>query len=438
MNMKRTEIQNLKAGKKVCIHAWVDTIRDKKAIQFIVLRDRSGKVQMTVHKEKLPEVARIFETILTDSTVIVHGKVMANPSVIMGGMEIIPTHVELTSSAAVMPIDENSAVDLRMDYRFLDLRDRKKLLVFQIQTITLKAIRDWFVKKNFVEIMTPKITGAGAEGGSEVFEVKYFERKAYLTQSPQLFKQMGIAAGFEKVFEIGANYRAEKSHTSRHATEFFALDVEMGFINDEHDIMDVEEEMLRYVFTVVAKECSEKLTELGVELIVPKTKFPRITLLEAYDLLEKERGYIVPKASKGDLDPEAERLLCEISKEKFGSEFIFITEYPSSARVFYIMRKPQIDKNGPLVTRGFDLLYKGVELTSGGQREHNPETLRQNMRLKGMNESDLEFYINFFEYGCPPHGGFALGIARLVARMLDLPSVKDATFLFRGPDRLEP
>jgi len=436
--MKRTKIECLKVDKKVCVHAWVDTIRNQKSIQFIVLRDRTGKVQMTIKKDALPQIAEVFENLLTESTVIIHGEVVSAPNVKLGGIEIIPSKVQVTSFAKALPIDHESGLDLRMDYRFLDLRDRKKLLAFQIQTATLKAIRDWFVKKNYVEIMTPKITGAGAEGGSEVFEVKYFDRKAYLTQSPQLFKQMGIASGFEKVFEIGANYRAEKSHTSRHATEFFALDVEIGFINDEHQIMDAEEDMLRYVFFQVARECKCQFEELGTQLNIPIQKFPRITLLEAYELLEKERGYIVPKASKGDLDPESERLLCEISKEKFGSEFIFITDFPSSARVFYIMRKPQSDKSLPLVTRGFDLLYKGVELTSGGQREHNPGQLRKNMKDKGINESDLQFYINFFEYGCPPHGGYALGIARLLARMLDLPSVKDMTFLFRGPDRLEP
>jgi len=431
--MKRTEIQNLNAGETVSIHGWVDTIRNQKSIQFIVIRDRSGAVQVTVHKEKLPQVAEVFETLLTQSTVIINGNVVAAPNVKLGGIELIPTEVKVTSSAAVPPIDEGSSVDLRMDYRWLDLRDPKKLAAFKIQTVVLDLIRDWFIKKNFIEIMTPKITGAGAEGGSEVFEVKYFDRKAYLTQSPQLFKQMGIASGFERVFEIGANYRAEKSHTSRHATEFFALDVEMGFIADEHEVMDAEEDMLRYVFEHTATQCAPLLAELGVTLNVPTKKFPRITLLEAYQLLEDERGYIVPKASKGDLDPEAERLLCEISKEKYGSEFIFITDFPSSARVFYIMRK-----DDPKITRGFDLLYKGVELTSGGQREHNPDRLRKNMHDKGMNEADLKFYVDFFEYGCPPHGGYALGIARLLARMLDLPSVKDMTFLFRGPDRLAP
>ena len=406
----------------ISVQGWVDSVRAQKAIVFLIIRDRSGKVQVTIKRDSNPDIAKIAENLLVDSTVLIEGKVVSAPNVKLGGVEIVPTKLTVTSSALVSPIDEKSGLDLQLDYRWLDLRDPKKLEYFRVQTEVLKHMRDWFVLNDYIEIMTPKLTGHSTEGGAEVFEVKYYDKKAYLTQSPQLFKQMAIAGGFERVFEIGGCYRAEKSYTSRHSTEFFALDVELGFVNDEHDVMAAEEAMIRYIF--------EKMS-----IPMPSAPFPKISLLESYELLEKERGYIVPKAAKGDLDPEAERLLCEISKEKWGHDFIFITNFPSSARAFYIQR---LDGGKPKLTRGFDLLFKGVEITSGGQREHNPEKLIENIRDKGIDPNSMQFYVDFFRYGCPPHGGFALGIARFVAKILGLSSVKDTTFLFRGPDRLAP
>jgi len=436
----RTPISDLKAGPdEVIVHGWVDTIRDQKAIMFVVLRDREARVQVTIKKSENPKVAAALEGVLRDSTVIVRGKVVDAPIVKLGGIEILPTDIEVTSRATVSPIDEESSIDLLMDYRWLDLRADQKIAYFKIQTQIYRAIRDWFVDNGFIEIMTPKLIGSVTEGGAEVFEVKYFDQRAYLTQSPQFFKQMGIAAGFEKVFEFTACYRAEKSFTSRHATEFFALDVEMGFINDEHDVMDAEESMLKYVLARAAKTCAPLLTQLGINIVVPDPSkpFPRISLLEAYDLLKKERNYDVPKAAKGDLDPDSEKMLCDIAKEKWGCEFIFITNFPTSARPFYVKRIDQ-GKDRVQLTRGFDLLYRGVEITSGGQREHNSEQIKKNAIDKGMNPNDLREYIQFFEYGCPPHGGYAMGLARFCAKVLELPSVKDTTFLFRGPQRLKP
>ncbi|MCL2846140.1 MAG: aspartate--tRNA(Asn) ligase [Firmicutes bacterium] len=431
--MKRTEVGSLKIGKTVTVHGWVDTLRDQKSMIFLVIRDRSGRVQVVIKKAENPEMAAAVEGLLTGSTVVVKGEVKDAPQVKLGGIEIVPISLTVTSRADVSPIDEKSGLDLLLDYRWLDLRDEKKLLYFQVQTAILKAMRDWFVQAGFIEIMTPKLNGSVTEGGAEVFEVKYFDQKAYLTQSPQFFKQMGIAAGFEKVFEVGGCYRAEKSFTSRHATEFFALDVEIGFIDDEHDVMDAEEAMLKYVLKQVVKTCAPIFKKLNIDVEVPNGRFPRITLMQAYELLREERGYEVPKAAKGDLDPEAERLLCEISKEKWGSEFIFITNFPWSARPFYVMRM-----DGNKFTRGFDLLYKGVEITSGGQREHTRAALEESCVMKGINPADMNNYIQFFDYGCPPHGGYALGLARFCAKVLGLPSVKDTTFLFRGPQRLAP
>jgi len=432
--MKRTEISKIVAGEKVNIRGFVDTIRNQKSIQFIVIRDASGKVQVTVFKPEKPEIATIFETLMTESVVSITGKAVANPSVKLGGMEIIPDVVEVLSNAKVSPIDEKSGVDLQMDYRWLDLRDPKKLAWFQVMTIGEKAMRDWCIDNNFIEVHTPKITGEASEGGADVFELKYYGQKAYLTQSPQLFKQMAMAAGFEKFFEVGSQYRAEKSYTNRHASESFYFDLEISYIDDHHDVMDNLEAMLKSMHKAVQEKCGHLFEKIGVDFKAQTVKFPRIPLLEAYEILEKEKNYTVPRSIKGDLDPEAERLLCEYAREKFNSDFIFITDFPFAARAFYSMRH----EKDPKLCKSFDLLYKGVEISSGAQREHDPERLRQNMIDKGIKPETMKGYIQFFEYGCPPHGGSGMGVGRLFGWLLDRKALKDVTFLFRGPDRLAP
>jgi len=437
--MEKTTIEKLRAKKGVVVHAWVDTIRDQKAMIFVVLRDRSGKVQMVVKKDSQPEIAKSFEGLQVNSTVIVKGDVVEAPQVKLGGIEIIPTSVEVTSHAKVSPIDAESSVDLLMDYRWIDLREDKKRAIFEVMTVVASALRDFSVENGFIEVMTPKLTGNSSEGGSEVFEVKYFEQKAYLTQSPQLYKQMAIAAGFEKYFEFTPIFRAENSHTNRHATEAFVFDMEIAWIDSHHEILDLKEKLFPYVQKQVEKKCGILIKKyFGIDFKAQTAPIPRVTLLDSYELLRKERNYEIPRAKKGDLDPEGERLLCEIAKEKWNSDFIFITDYPAAARAFYSQRHTE-GKFGELnLSKSFDLLYKGVEITSGAKREHVPAKLRDNLRFKGINPDDLEFYTQFFEYGCPPHGGFSLGLARFVAKMLDLPSIRDATFLFRGPDRLAP
>lgn len=433
--MKRTLIKDIKPEKTVNIRGFIEKIRDQKSIQFIVVRDGSGKVQITVFKPDAPEIAETFSGLITGSTVSITGKVVAAPQVKLGGVEIIPTKVEVYSLAKPSPIDEKSGIDLQMDYRWLDLRDDKKLAWWKVMTIGMKAMRDWFVKNSFLEVQSPKITAFASEGGSEVFEIKYYDQKAYLTQSPQLFKQMAMASGFEKYFEIGPQFRAEKSYTSRHASESFALDFEISYIDDHHDIMDTQEKMLKYVLKEIEKNCGEMMKEkLGMNFKAQTEKFPRISLLDSYELLKKEKGYVVPRAAKGDLDPEAERLLCEIAKEKYNSDFIFITDFPAACRAFYSMKH----ENDPKLCKSFDLLYKGLEVTSGAQREHRVENLKQNMIEKGIKPENMDFYVQFFEYGVPPHGGIGFGLARFFSRLLDLPTIKDVIFLFRGPDRLAP
>ena len=422
-------IKDLRAGEvKIC--GFIDKIRDQKSIQFVIIRDVTGKAQVTVYKPDLPKIAEIFAPLTVDSVVEITGKCVSAPNVKLGGVEIIPTAVNIFSVAKLSPIDEKTGPDLAMDYRWIDLRDPKKLEWFKVQTLAEHIMRDFMVRNNFIEAHTPKICDSGTEGGAEVFPVDYFGKKAFLTQSAQLYKQMAMAAGFERFFEISPCFRAEKSYTSRHATEFVQFDMEMSYIESHHEVMDFQEALLRDLF--------EKLHAKGIECAknthIPSKPFPRISLLESYDLLKKERNYEVPRASKGDLDPEGERLLCEISREKFGSDFIFITDYPFACRAFYSMRHTA----DPKLTKSYDLLYKGVEITSGAQREHDYNRLVENIRAKGINPDTLKSYTQFFEYGIPSHGGFGIGLARLFAKMFDAPSVRDVMFLFRGPDRLAP
>lgn len=418
--MKRTYIKDVKPG-KVKIAGFVENLRNKATMQFIVLRDVTGKIQITVEKAKLPAIATIIDGVTVESVLTIEGEAVKNDYVKLGGMEIIPTKVTVDSVAATLPIDKDSGLDLRLDYRWLDLRDPDKTLIFKVQTALEHHAITWFNQHGFIGIHTPKITAISSEGGSEVFEIKnYFGEKAYLTQSPQLYKQMSMMAGFDRTFEIGECYRAESSFTSRHATEFTAIDVEVSHINDHHDVMNIEEDLLRYVFTQLHKD-------FGDLIAVPAAKFPRLKLTEVYDILRDEMHYTMPKAAQGDIDPDGERLIGEYVKAKYGSDFVFITDYPHAARAFYTMGD-----------NSFDLLYKGVEITSGAQREHRYEQLRQNIIDKGINPDHMTEYLEFFRYGVPTHGGFAIGLARLMARILSLSTVKESSFIFRGPTRLKP
>lgn len=429
--MERTYIKDLKDGQLVKIQGFVDTKRDQKTIQFVIIRDTTGKVQVTVFKPELPEIAEVFSGLNVNSVVTIEGKVVENPSVKVGGKELIPTSVVVESYADVSPIDKDTAIDMRMDYRWLDIRDGDKDLIFKIQTTCAKALRDFLLQKNFVEIHTPKIIGAASESGSDVFELKYFDRRAYLAQSPQFYKQMAMCAGLERIFECAPVFRAEQSYTSRHATEFTGFDVEFSYIESYEDVMKMEEELLAYMLTKVKEEYGDIILEkFGKEVKVPTLPFPRMTLKDVYQELEDRYDYFVDDFEKGDLTTEAEKLVYKLAEEKFGSEFLFVTDYSVKKRPFYHMRKDGIPQ-------GYDLIWRGVEITTGAQREHRYDILCKQAEEKGL-KKDVEFYLEFFRYGCPPHGGFGIGLDRITMLLLDLPSVKEAMFLFRGPSRLTP
>ena len=306
------------------------------------------------------------------------------------------------------------------------------MLIRQIESCMTEGMRDYLYKNHFCEIHSPKLIAAASESGSEVFEVKYFDRSAYLAQSPQFYKQMVLASGLDRVFEVGPVFRAEKSNTYRHATEYTSFDLEFAYVDSVEDVMKVEEDLLISGLTKVKKEYGDIIKEVfGKEVIIPKKPFPRMDLNDVYQELNKRYGYEIPKEDVGDMNNETEKLISKYAMEEYGHEFIFITGFSSKKRAFYHMR----DENG--VPNGYDLIWRGTEITTGAQREHRYEILKAQAKEKGIGK-DVEFYLDFFKYGCPPHGGFAIGVDRLVMLLLGLPSLKEAMLLFRGPNRIEP
>ena len=425
-----TQISKLKEG-QVEFFAMVDTVRDKKNMQFIVVKDFSGKIQLFIDKVKYPEVAEVFLHLVPGATVKVKGELVKSEFVKMGGQEVLVDAVEVTSEAEPNPIADDSTIDYRLNYRWIDLRTEKNLLLFKVQTALTNAFREYLVNNEFVEIHSPKLIATASESGSEVFAVKYFDTMAYLAQSPQFYKQMAMAGGLGRIFECGPVFRAEKSHSRKHATEFTGFDLEISNIESYEDVMVVEEEMLAYALKVIKEKYGEEIKNIfGVEVVVPTLPFPRIKLADLYKELEERYGYKVEESEKDDLTTEAEKLCLQFSKEVYGHEFLFVTDYGARKRAFYHLRKDG-------VPQGYDLIWKGCEITTGAQREHRYEILKQQAEEKGL-EKDVEFYLQFFKYGCPPHGGFGIGLDRITMNLLELANLKEAMFLFRGPDRLTP
>lgn len=425
------KISEIKPG-KVEFQGWIENLRDKKNMQFIVIRDLSGKVQVTVIKAEKPEIAEIFSKATLESTVKIKGEAVANEFVKLGGIEVIPEEVEITSHAEALPIAEDSSIDQRLDYRWVDLRSPAKALIFQVETTLNQAMRQYAIDHGCIEIHTPTLIGTSSEGGADVFEVKYFDKKAYLIQSPQFYKQMAMCAGFEKVVINTPVFRAEKSHTKQHATEFSGFDIEMSYVNGVEDVMQFEENLLAYAIGEVAKKHGEKVKELlNVDIVVPTVPFPRITMKEAYNIL---RSLNIDIKDGEDFSKEQEVALCDYMEKKNGHQFFFVKEYPTKVRAFYTMAK----EDEPEYSKSYDLYFKDVEITSGAQREHRPDVLKRQIEERGIDPTPMTDYINFFKNGCPPHGGFGLGLDRLLMLLLDLPSLKEAMYIFRGPDRLNP
>lgn len=428
--MERTYIKDIKVGETNKVKGFIENIRDKKTMAFIVVRDITGKLQVTIEKEKFPEIAKEIEGVLPHSVITVEGPVVANEFVKMGGVEMLPEKLTVESRAEALPLGPDANIDTRLDYRWIDLRTEKNQLMFEMQTELVKAFREFCLERNFIEIHTPKLIATASESGADVFELDYFDGKAYLAQSPQFYKQMAMASGFERIFESGPVFRAEKSNTNKHATEFTGFDLEISYIESYEDIMKYEEEMLAYALEKVHAKYGEKCKEIfGKEIVVPTLPFPRIKLADLYAELKEMYGFEVPASEMNDLTTEAERLCKKYAMDKYGHEFLFVTDYPKDKRAFYHMRKDGIPQ-------GYDLIWSGVEITTGAQREHRYDVLKAQAEEKGL-DKDVKFYLEFFKYGCPPHGGFGLGVDRLTMILTDY-TIKEVEFLFRGPNRLTP
>ena len=440
--MERTLICNLGSlvGKEARLQGWVQTIRDQKRMQFIILRDHTGLAQVVLEKSHANTSLNDSVSLLSrESAVTITGRVVVAPQVKLGGIEVQLDGLRVDSAAETpLPLDITGGtdpnLDLRLDWRFLDLRRPENLLIFKVQTTVAKAMREYWLREGFTEIHSPKLMGSASESGAELFRLEYFGRYAYLAQSPQFYKQMAMAAGFDRVFEIGPVFRAEPSFTARHATEFTSVDMEISWIESHEDVMSFEERWLRYVAQQVRDMHAEEIARVfHTEVVVPALPFPRIKMKDAQAML-KQRGWAPAAERNGDLDPQGERMVGEYALQEFGHEFIFVTDYPIAVRPFYHMRHA----DDPSTTRSFDLLWKGLEITTGAQREHRYDILVKQVLEKGLTQEGIQFYLDFFRFGCPPHGGLGLGLTRTLMAMLGIPNLREVTFLFRGPTRLTP
>lgn len=428
----------LEEGETCKLGGWLQEIKNLGGIAFLKVRDRSGLFQVVLSKDEMG--AESFEDavdIPRESVVVIEGE-KKNTDQTQLGFEITPVSIKVESMAEKpLPLgvadDVNAEMGTRFDNRFLDLRKKEKRLVFEIRSLLLKGLRDFFAKEDFIEVNTPKIVAAGAEGGATLFEVDYYDEEAYLAQSPQLYKQMLMSAGFERVYEIGPAYRAEDFGTVRHTSEFLSLDFEISFIESSSDIMDMTSYMLNHALSFVKERGKEKLDDLGVEITVPEHPFTKVPYRECINILEdmgKEWD------DEPDIGTEEEKMLGEYIKEEYDTDFFFITEFPTRVKksTFYAMRK-EYDTS---LTTYFDLEYKGQELVSGGQREHRYDILLEQMKEVGVDLDAFEAYLEAFKYGMPSHGGIGLGVDRLLQQMLDLGNVRESILFPRDPERLEP
>lgn len=420
------------------ICGFVDKIRDLQWVQFLIIRDSSAKVQITIEKnDENKRLNEIVSSLTKESTIKAKGVILEAPKVKLRGMEFMPTDIEVTSlSEDELPIDilaynNKSNQELRLDNRFLDLRTERNYLIFKSQTLAEMAMREYWIKNNFIEIHSPKILGTASESGAEVFKLDYFGKKVFLAQSPQFYKQMAMSAGFNNVFEIAPVFRAENSHTAYHATEFTSVDAEMSWINSHHDVMDLEEAVMMNVMKSLKEHIGEDFERIfKKEFKVPEAKFPRIPFAEAKKIIQENYKYFGEK--EYDFDRKEEELICLYARKKLNSDFVFVIDYPFEARPFYHM----LDENG--TTKSFDLIYKGIEITTGAQREHRIDVLKKQAEIKEIPLKSLDFYFEFFKYGVPPHGGYGFGLNRFLMKLFNIDNIRDVTFLYRGPNRVNP
>jgi len=429
--MKRTYVDNIKGSIEatLLVKGWVHKIHDLGRITFVQLRDKTGILQLVIDKN-------IKEGLRLEMCIEAVGEKVQNEKAPMG-VELLVQEIKIIGKTYydTLPFEINTqtvaaSLEKQLDYRSISLRRQKVRAAFKVQEEIVEAFRGYLKEQGFSEIHTPKIIASSTEGGSEMFTVNYFERRAFLAQSPQFYKQMMVGAGFERVFEIGAAYRAELHNTWRHLNEYISLDVEMGFIKDENDLMDLEEDYIRYLFNHLKQTCPIELDMYDINL-PDKIDIPRIPLGEVQSILLEKYG---KKSPAGNIDAEGEILLSKYIKETYASDFVFLTRYPVSKRPMYAMP----DAEEPELTKSFDLIYKGLEITTGGQRIHDYEMLKANIVKFGLVPDNFKFYLDTFMYGMPPHGGFAIGLERLTMKVLELNNIREATLLPRDMKRLEP
>lgn len=427
--------EHAETGKEYTVAGWVDTVRVHGGVVFIVLRDRTGRIQLVVKRNLAREAWEKARKLSPESVIAAKG-VLVESKAATGGREIQVRELEVLNKADPLPIDihdhTKTTLAKRLDWRFLDLRNPRNQLIMLVAAEVARSAREWFIEHGFVEIFTPKIVGSATEGGAEVFSIVYFDKPAFLAQSPQLYKQMGVIAGLERVFEIGPAFRAEPHHTTRHLTEYTSMDFEMGFIDGFEDVMDTVEAVIRHVIRSVLNKYKSRISEYFPNALLEAPKdIPRITIREAYKLLEREGVHV---EWGEDLSSEGERKLGEIIEREYGSPLVFVTEYPWKVRPFYTMRK----EDEPEWTYSFDLLMRGLEIATGGQREHRYDVLVKQIEEKGLNPKSFEWYLAMFRYGAPPHGGAGIGLERVVMQLLGLTNIREARMLPRDPERLVP
>jgi len=438
--MERTLIKNLggKVGKEVSISGWVDVRRDHGKLVFIDFRDMSGIIQ-AVALPSHAEAHALAQKLRPEWVVTVSGKVNKRPEkmvkagILNGDIELEIENVEVISEAQELPFEKDTELNLDtyLDYLPLTLRTERAKDVFKVQVAIIDEFRNALKEQMFTEFQAPALVGGDAEGGAAAFTVDYYyDQKAYLATSPQFYKQIMVGV-FERVFSTPKVFRGEKHATTRHLSEYSSLDFEMGFIKDHTDVMGVLEGVIHRIALRMEKDCAEAFKFLDAPLPLMPDKIPVLKLREAQEILEKEFG--AKALGEPDLEPEHERQICEWALKNHGSDFIFITHYPVSKRPFYTYE----DEADPGFTKSFDLLFRGLEITTGGQRVHSYDSLVERLKSKGLKPEQFSYYLQAFKYGMPPHGGSATGLERITARMLLLPNVKEATLFPRDINRID-
>jgi nondiscriminating aspartyl-tRNA synthetase len=438
--MERTIIGSLgeHVGTEVIINGWVDVARDQGKMAFFDFRDRSGKVQGVVFGK--PEVLEVAKMLRPEWVVAVTGiankrpEKMVNANAQNGDIELEITNITVLSKAQELPfeLDADITLETTLDNRPFTLKSKRSQGIFKVAATIVQEYRQSLMNQDFLEFQAPALVGSDAEGGAEVFKVEYFNgRIANLATSPQFYKEI-MTGAFERVFTIAKIFRAEKSATTRHLSEITQMDFEMSFIKDHNDVMDVLERVARDVSKVVATKHGDILTQFGTApALLPDAPFPRFTLREAQEIIEREFG---GKAiGELDMEPEHERQICEYAKREFGSDFVFITEFPTKKRAFYSLEIPE----NPELCRSFDLLFRGLEINSGAQRYHDYDGMIAKLESRGMDPSKFSFYLMMHKYGVAPHGGSSTGLERFTARMLELPNVKEAVPFPRDINRID-